>query len=593
MQDCPYCGYPVIDSQAVSCASCGYRFRRFSERLRPLRWVVMAAAGLGAAAYLFFAWPASKPVASRPVQAPSQAKAFAITDPPRAQTDLYADFLKRYRVKTDPRFRQAVSAALDLSDAGRTLPDGNRSQPAVSISPGMDFAAALTAMDASLDRLLPASRLTETHAERSDDWWTAYRLILTKFNQVDARSIITGLLKLEALYTMKGPDAHLHLAAARGYALLRMGLYADYMQRSDAFGVLALAHLALARHMDPTITATREEALVAMTLGYSAHAVNVLDRDRAGAELPGDRLIDAYIRKDITALKSASAEGAGVLRDYLLMRLYRESGLYDQAEVAALERARKANDHYPTIVELIYSGDLGVAKMLTEYYPTSLMAYTRRQVSGHTLLKEVVAGLPWLKALQAIDARKFASPSLVRFDEILDRWQPVEKDTPVGRFIDARRIKTIFRALFEGAVSLRFNLLLNRWGVVDKAQQYFQTFSEGNENHPLALFMAIELAAERGKRGRVRTLFKKMAASRRVPARILLNACSHLPDTVSRLTYISRVAQGLDGRPDHLKKMGYLLSLAYNVGLASHFYALAQAYDPYDIDLYHRQAGLR
>jgi tetratricopeptide (TPR) repeat protein len=593
MRDCPYCGYPVIDRQAVSCASCGYRFRRFSKMLRPLCWAVIAAVGIGAGAYLFFAGPAAKPVAKRSVRVPSQAETYAVTEPPRPHTHLYADFLQHYRVKTDPRFRLAVAAALDLSDAGRTLPDEGRSRPAVSITPKMGFAAALTAMEASLQRSIPVSRPPDASAHRSDQWWTTYRLILSKFNQVDARSIIAGLLNLEALYNLKGPDARLHLAAARGYALLKMGMYADYMQRSDAIGVLALAHLILARHMDPTITATREEALVAMTLGYRAHAIALREKAPADAQLPGDRLIDAYIREDIAALKSASADGEKVLKDYLLMRLYRELGLYNQAEDVALKRARKASDHYPTVVELIYSGDLSIAKMLTEYYPMALMTYTRRQISGSNILMEAVAGSPWLKALLGVAPQLRPIPRLVRFDETLERWRPLEEGARVGRFIDARRIKTIFRTLFEGALSLRFHLLLKQWGVVDKADHYLQRLSEGDANHPLALLMAVELAAEKGQRDRVQTLFKKMVSLQNVPARILLKVYSLLQDDATLMNYISRLAQGLDGRPEYLKEMGYLLSSAKNESLACQFFTLAQAHDPSNIDLYYRLARLR
>jgi len=116
---------------------------------------------------------------------------------------------------------------------------------------------------------------------------------------IDPRRIIEGLMELERLRKEDGPDSRLILAAAQGYAMLHKGLYPDYMQYTDDFSSYALGFIALARHIDPELPSAREEAFIAMNMGYTAHAEGLLENSRLEPTGPTDEVFDAYMKKDL------------------------------------------------------------------------------------------------------------------------------------------------------------------------------------------------------------------------------------------------------------------------------------------------------
>ena len=91
-------------------------------------------------------------------------------------------------------------------------------------------------------------------------------------DMVDPRSIMTGLTKLEVLWHRNGPDPRILRSAVRGYAMLLMAFFPDRMNYADSFAAYGLSFLVLAKRMDPDLPLTSEEALLAMNMGYTAHA---------------------------------------------------------------------------------------------------------------------------------------------------------------------------------------------------------------------------------------------------------------------------------------------------------------------------------
>lgn len=126
--------------------------------------------------------------------------------------------------------------------------------------------------------------------------------------------------------------------------LLMLSIYPDYLENGDLFASRALAILAYAK-ATRSIAVSREEALLAMVMGYKAHGKRML----AQAATPSnktDQIIDAYLCKDMKKLLSLRGSESRVLSYYFLSRLYREIEC----------RVRRGDSGRPSV--LYRSGDL-------------------------------------------------------------------------------------------------------------------------------------------------------------------------------------------------------------------------------------------
>ncbi|MCJ7748612.1 MAG: tetratricopeptide repeat protein [Desulfobacterales bacterium] len=402
-------------------------------------------------------------------------------------------------------------------------------------------------------------------------------------NMIDPRSIIVGLRQLEDLLQKAGPDARLFRSAARGYALLLLVLHPDRMEYTDNFAAHALSFLALARRLDPKLSVTREEALLAMNMGYTAHAQNLLQSSFEGSPDPIDKILDAYMREDVEALKKLQGEGSRVLSYYLLARLYRKLRLFNEATKVTIELLQRFPTLYPAAVEMIYSGDLGSAKILTVLYPMDILARLEHEVDPKAFKDEK----SWKERMKGFSGEQSAGNiSLNQFEIMLERWRPFGKGGERGFFIDEKRVKAIFRTLYCDAVFMRFNLLLNRWAVLEYAENYVNLLAGEDKNHPLVMEMLAELYVEIGKRKEADGVCANAIRHPNVSGGLAGRAFYQVEDVLSQISLAPLVAQKVDGRPEGLFYMGTIFQRLWNLDLAEKFYALGLSQNPYKYHIY-------
>ena len=323
-------------------------------------------------------------------------------------------------------------------------------------------------------------------------------------------------------------------------------------------------------------------------MGYTAHAEGLLEKSRFESTEPTDEVFDAYMRKDFTALKKLQGEGSRVLGYYFLARLYRESGLYREAATAAAGLFKRFSDHYPTVVEIIYSADLSVAKILTIIYPLDILARMEQKISPEALKDPVT----WAERVKVFtgDLPAGSGTSFSKFENMLSKWRPLDGDKGYGFFIDEHRIKNIYKTLYSGAVYLRFNVLMNRWKVLDKTENYVAAMSDSDEKHPLTMAMSAEIKSELGSRREVESICEQIVAHPDTCAPLAMKAYFCGNDFQARLKLAPGVAEKMDGRPDNLTYMGHLLQWLHNYDMAEKFYALALKIDPFNFSNYRNLA---
>jgi tetratricopeptide (TPR) repeat protein len=604
MKKCPKCNLPLDEKNTDECQACGFVFKDSvfekapKKRLRILTILLVSTAAILLVVY--FVVPGEHVADDRRGM------------PKINSQDIYQVFLDRYRVRPDARFIKAFEIVVDLYGKYRNDPEGVKSirighikqdggMISVPVTKGgrviktirlpaaMKFADALNALDQCLKTIDETEVQQIENPLRGIYWLDQYQTAVRKFYMIDPRRIIEGLLELERLWEADGPDSRIILAAARGYAMLHKCLYPDYMQYTDDFAAYALGYIALARHIDPELPSAREEAFIAMNMGYTAHAAEgVLENSRPESTGPTDEVFDAYMRKDFPALKALKGEGSRVLAYYFLARLYRESGLYREAAKEAVGLIKRFPDHYPTVVELIYSADLSIAKTLTILYPLDILARMEQKVSPETLKDRET----WADRVKVYSGELSAGShtSFSKFENLLLQWRPLDGDNGYGFFVDEPRIKDIYRALYSGAVYLRFNVLLNRWGNVDNTKNYVTALSDKDEKHPLVMMMSAEVKAELGRRKEAESICHQIMGHPDTRGSLAMKAYFCVDDFQLRLKLAPGFAEKIDGRPENLTRMGYLFQWLNNYDMAEKFYALALEKDPFNFSNYQKLA---
>ena len=355
------------------------------------------------------------------------------------------------------------------------------------------------------------------------------------------------------------------------------------MEYTDNFAAYALSFLALARRLAPDLSVTREEALLAMNMGYTAHAQTLLESKHEGSPDPIDKIFDAYMREDVEALKKLRGEGSRVLSYYLLARLYRKSGLLNEASKMASDLLQRFPTLYPAVVELIYSGDLGLGKILTVLYPMDILARLEHEVDPKAFKDEK----SWKERMKGFSGEQSAGNiSLNQFETMLERWRPFGRGGERGFFIDEKQVKAIFRTLYCDAVFMRFNLLLNRWAVLEYAENYMNLLAGEDKNHPLVMEMLAELYVEIGKRKEADGVCANAIRHPNVSGGLAGRAFYQVEDVLSQVSLAPLVAQKVDGRPEGLFYMGTIFQRLWNLDLAEKFYGLGLLQNPYKYHIY-------
>ncbi|MBA4393399.1 MAG: hypothetical protein C0407_07585, partial [Desulfobacca sp.] len=399
-----------------------------------------------------------------------------------------------------------------------------------------------------------------------------------EINQIDPRAIIFGLRKLEDLRGKVGLDPKIIRSAARAYALLLLVLAPDPMNYSDNLAAEALCYLALAKRLDPKLPVIREEALIAMNMGYTAHAAALLQADAPGSNDPDNKKLEAFIRKDLHGLRTLEGKGSKILGSYFLIRLYREMTLENEAGQEANKFFEEFSFSYPALVEILYTGNLETAKALAVLYPADIQSHLEQGFTTESIKNEKT----WKERIKDFSGEPNIRPnSLTQFESLLDKWSPLGKDGGQGLIIDDKRIKTIFRTLYTGALFLRFNLYHHRWAVIDLTQKFVEGLAAKDKDHPLILRMQAMVLGQTGKGKEADALCSKLINQNDVPETLVHYAYSTIIDPNARISLARTVAQKLDGRPGHLFYMGTVFQRLYNLDLAEKNYTLSQNLDPY------------
>lgn len=414
-------------------------------------------------------------------------------------------------------------------------------------------------------------------------------IALQYINQVDPRFILMGLTLLEEDWQGGYREATLFQAAARGYALLLQALFPDVTQANDTFASEALAWLALARWMDPQLPLYREEALLARNMGYQAHSASLMKQIAPDTISLEDSFLDGYLRQDFQTMRRLREKNnPSILGYFLLARLYREIGLRVEAETAASELLRQFPISYPAVIENIYSGDLGSAKVLSILYPLDILSFLEKKVSPESLPKP----FSWEDRLKGFSGEtSSANISIARVTTLLNQWSPYPQEGNFSFIIDADRVKRIYQTLYLDALYLRFYVLLHRWNVLETSQTYVASLAASDKDHPLILLMQGQTFSQSGNRNSAKTYFERVISHSDAGGFLTYQSFTGLQTPLDKIRLLPSAFARLDSRPEHRFKMGWLFQKdIHNYDLAQQFYTAGLKEDPFQYSAYYSLA---
>jgi len=519
---------------------------------------------------------------------------------------LYADHVKQYTVSPDRTIIGAFNQLIEIYGSLRGFPGeinpyrsgpvhyneyevslallkGDRIISEIRIPRPLDPAIALSSMQRWLAAMEDQNPLEIAAAVRDKAWKEKLGLALADFSNLDPRLIVRGLLSLEKLWQDQGPDPRILLAAVRGYAILTFVLQPDPVNYKDGFASRALALLALSKKLDPTLPVAREEAFLSMILGYVAHADKLIDSSEVQLFSPVDHAFSAFIKQDVDGLRQHFRADAELLEMYLLARLYRQLGLFKEAEKISIHLLNKFPHLYPAVVETIYSADLGAAKLLTTVYPLDILARLEGQVKPDAI--ETAAA--WGKRVEVFAGRSAdGNVSFSQFEDLLAKWEPLKEYGEFGLFVDETQIKQVFRTLYTGAVYLRFNVLMNRWAVLDRATNYVKSFATADPEHPLVMSMQLKVQVDSGNRPAADAICEKVLQHPRASAWIATRAHYLIDDMLKQIKATPAVVLKMDSRPSNLIQLGRIFTRLRHYDYSEKFYLLALAQNPHQYQTY-------
>lgn len=525
--------------------------------------------------------PAPAPAPAKPLSAPAPKPQDV------APAAMGQSLLQQYTLRPDSRFLSAFSViarlygALVVSGKGQPalgaplasenelllplLVDG-KEKARVNASLPMDFAGCLIALDAWLDALeyalgpLPAPKATLEPGILAK--------AVASISLVDPRAVLVGLSLLDQLRGAETPHPEALKLAVQGYSLLLFVLDGDLMQHRDEFAAYGLAFLALGKRQGKgAADMLREEALLSLAMGYSTHSRELVKSGKSTARTPLGDAFDAYARQDADALKAQAADGKQLLPIYLLTRLLRESGRWDEASLAARPLFTRLPSSYPGVIELIRSKDLALAKALSQFFPSDLFNSLRAEFKG----MEVET---WSSIMNNVgeDALMRNECPPTRFNELLAAWKPLPKERAAGLFLDEERVRLTFRSLYAEALELRWEILAKRWNVVEEAEAFAKALDADGKGGPQAALYWAEISAELGRGAQAEALLEKLLNDPATPPDIAAQGLYRLKDQLKRLAFLPALANRLDGRPLSESSLGAMLYNDWNYDLAlTHF----------------------
>ncbi|MDY6903369.1 MAG: hypothetical protein SWH61_01675 [Thermodesulfobacteriota bacterium] len=514
---------------------------------------------------------------------------------------MYQTHLAQYRMRADTRFirsfeelialygrcREARDAEnpytlgqIRIQDNQVRIPLLRNSTPfkVFSLSLPVSFQDQLQAMQHLLESMGAQNTVKELSAEQ-EERDAKLKRVTASFYELDPHRIIKGMMVLEDLRKQHGPDAALMLAAARGYVLMLFDLSFDHMRYSDQFAAKALAFLAFGRTLDPALATEEVSALLAMNMGYTASALKSILPLADSGNIRAN-VIDAYLRKDLEKLETMTRDEKSIFGDYLLTRLYRENGLRHASKKVIDGLLEHYPDNYPVMAEAIEAMDLSVEKKLTVVYPVRILIEVAEKVLPDFEKEKEKQIEGW--RLGFLGDEKGDDISFARFDLMLAKWRFLPDSTSYGFFINNKTCRDIYRTLYTEAVYSRFNLLFNRWSVVERAQDFVQILARGNRLHPMVMLMSGEVKARTGKQQAAEEIFARLIKHPGVTPELAIAAHQAISDySQAEIRMLPLVAGCLDGRPGDLARNGRLLYQHMHCDLAAKYYKLRLQNDPY------------
>lgn len=522
--------------------------------------------------------------------------------------DMYQAFLYQYRPRADRRFLKALQllpqryAQLRGAKEGEGVRAGIMTAGGEKVVVPLVKTAKITEIALPLPAGFPQIKFTLDEclsAIRKEDGEAAppkapamdgYRLdmALASINTADPRGIAYGLSVLEGLWQEGRHDAGLLRAATRAYSLLLLVLTPDTSSAAEDLASEALVFLTLARHLNPGLSLDRDEALLALAMGYGAHAAALFSHQNGpSAE---DKILYAYLRQDFRALSTLKAQyPQEVLGHYLFARLTRELGLTREARQAAFELLGRFPSIYASAVEGIHSCDPDTARKLSVLYTSDIVRQPGLKISADSAKRPG----SWLDRAPS-DSGPPGAVSLARFETLLREWLPFPQDKQVRFLIDHNRIRAIFRSAYADAVKARFDLLLGRSADAGAARAHVESIGSRDKNDGLVLLMLAAMFSAAGDRQSADALYAQIAGSRAAPPAIAYTSLDLLSNPVDAIRFLPRLADQLDGRPRHTIFMGRLLyKHGLNPDLTLAYFMSGLAEDPYEFRAYRYLALVR
>ncbi|NTV28987.1 MAG: tetratricopeptide repeat protein [Candidatus Omnitrophica bacterium] len=411
---------------------------------------------------------------------------------------------------------------------------------------------------------------------------------------MDPRGIITALVNLEAVRAEapQSMQARLFTTAALGYVMLGFSLSPDIMEYSDECYASALAYLSLAGHLDPGYATAREDGFLAMQMGYRSYAHAILSQKAVDAGQ--DRyaaLIMSYLTADVSALIRLHKEDPLPLSFFLLGRLYRDFGLWQEARDLSEQFLKSEPMSYASVLAAIKDGDLVMDKTLTVLYPLDILQRVKKAVYADA---DQDGRSSWGERAKALyGAESTGDVSFQQFGELLAQWSPWGDKLNDGMVIDNVRIRDIYRALYEDALYSRFVLLNDRWNVPEQAAKFVASLENKDSIHPLVLYMRLKLEGELGRVEKLASLCGRVIRNEETTSWMALRALRMVGPYLDKIKYAPQVFRKFSGKPAHMLLSGDMFYDFYHYDMAEKMYSWYVQRDPLDIDVYKQLEHVR
>lgn len=524
-------------------------------------------------------------------------------------TEMYEAFMTQYALNPDKRFIESFSVICDLywqfqnkadssnpyhigklayTDKDVLVPimKNNQNIGEIELSLPLEFDQVMKSLNECLDILNGGNNKT-TFNDLEESAQKSVESSVNDFHTMDPRWITLGLIRLQDLWA-ETPHPRILVAASKGYSMLLFNYYLSSLENADPFAAYSCGLLVFARWLNPSLSAhtIEEEALLAFQMSYKNHVDQLLKSKRKDKLGLHGKILNVYLKGDLNGLKRLQTENPDeFLPNYLLASLYSDMGLFELSEGQTRELWMK----YPTLsltaVEGIHSLDLHETKILTIVYPLVLLAFIEHKVDEETLYSLKT----WKERLKTFYGKEsYVDVSLSQFDRLLQKWNPLGGTKEKGNaiIVDEQKIKEMYKGLYEEAIYFRFELLLDKWAVIEFAQQYLDSLIAQDGDHPLLLRMQLELKSKVANYKEVDKYCIKVIKDPKTSGPTASYAHSKLSDLLLKLKYAPHVAKKLDNRSFHLYHRGFLLQYLNNYDMAQEAYQTGLSLNKYEFRFY-------